>query len=421
MKALLRQVFINDPASPHHLSRKDILIESGIIQQISDSIQEKADTEISEEGLTVSPGWVDVFADFCDPGLEYKETLESGARAAAAGGFTHAMVIPNTKPVVDAKSTVEYIVQKSANLPVKIIPIGAISKNAEGKELAEMYDMQSSGAGAFSDGLNPVQSAGMLVKALQYIKAFDGVLIQVPEDKTIAPHGLINEGIISTRLGLPGKPVMAEELIIARDIKLSRYTDSHLHFTGVTSPKSIEYISRAKAGGLKVTCSVTPYHLFFCDEDLLQYDTNLKVNPPLRTREEMMLMRKALADGQVDCIATHHMPQDYDAKVVEFEYAKNGMIGLESCYSVLKTILPEISDERWTELLSINPRKIFSIQSATIDAGQPADITLYNPSKTYQFSKEAIQSKSSNTPFIGMTLTGKVKGIIRGEKIFLNS
>jgi dihydroorotase len=232
MKALLKQVIINDPASPHHQLKKDVFIVAGIIQEIADSIQEKADTEIFEEGLTISPGWVDVFANFCDPGLEYKETLESGSRAAAAGGFTHVMVIPNTKPVVDVKSTVEYIVQKSANLPVKIIPIGAISKNAEGKELAEMYDMQSSGAGAFSDGLNPVQSAGMLVKALQYIKAFDGVLIQVPEDKTIAPHGLVNEGIISTQLGLPGKPIMAEELIIARDIKLSRYTDSHLTLYG---------------------------------------------------------------------------------------------------------------------------------------------------------------------------------------------
>ena len=421
MKALLKQVIINDPASPHHQLKKDVFIVAGIIQQIADSIQEKADTEIFEEGLTISPGWVDVFANFCDPGLEYKETLESGSRAAAAGGFTHVMVIPNTKPVVDVKSTVEYIVQKSASLPVKIIPIGAISKNAEGKELAEMYDMQASGAGAFSDGLNPVQSAGMLLKALQYIKSFDGVIIQVPEDKTIAPHGLVNEGIISTQLGLPGKPVMAEELIIARDIKLSRYTDSHLHFTAVTSPKSIEYISRAKAGGLKVTCSVTPYHLCFCDEDLLQYDTNLKVNPPLRTREEMMLLRKALIDGQVDCIATHHMPQDYDAKVIEFEYAKYGMIGLESCYGVLRTTVPEISDARWAELLSINPRKIFSIQQSGIDSNQPADITLYHPAKTFTFSKENIQSKCSNTPFIGKTLTGKVKGIIRGEKIFLNN
>jgi dihydroorotase len=283
-----------------------------------------------------------------------------------------------------------------------------------------MYDMQNSGALSFSDGLQAVQSAGILLKALQYVKTFHGVIIQLPDDKSIAPNGLMNEGIVSTRLGLAGKPVMAEELVVARDIKLARYTDSSIHFTGITSPKSIEYIQRAKSGGIKVTASVTPHHLFFCDEDLTGYDTNLKVNPPLRTRKEMLALRQALKDGLIDSISTHHAPHEYDSKVVEFEYAKNGLIGLESCYAVLKTVLPEITEERWVELLSANPAKIFGIKQHSIQADQPASMTMFQPNHNFTFTELNIRSKSRNSPFIGKELRGKVVGIINGQKIFLN-
>ena len=267
MKILLKQVKIADPNSPHNGSVNDILIVDGIIEKIGSSTDD-ADEIIESHDLTVSPGWVDIFSHFCDPGFEYKETLESGSNAAAAGGFTQVFALPNTNPVIQNKTLVEYIVQKTKSLPVTVNPLGAVTKSCEGHELAEMYDMQNSGAIAFSDGINPVQSSGLMLKALQYVKAFNGVIIQVPVDIAIGKYGLINEGIISTRLGLPGIPAMAEELIVARDIKLSRYADSNLHFTGVSSAKSLEYINRAKDAGLKVTCSVTPYHLFFCDEDL---------------------------------------------------------------------------------------------------------------------------------------------------------
>ena len=242
MKILIKQAKIVDPSSPFNKQSPDILIEHGTIIEIGANISAVADKEINIPGLHISPGWMDVFANFADPGYEYKETLDTGAAAAAAGGYTDVMVIPNTNPVIHNKSGIEYVVQKSKSLPVNIHPIGAITKNTEGKELAEMYDMRNSGAIAFSDGINSVQSSGLLLKALQYVKTFKGTLIQLPDDKSINPHGLMNEGIISTRLGLPGKPSMAEELVIARDLKLARYAESNLHFTGIASQKSLEYI-----------------------------------------------------------------------------------------------------------------------------------------------------------------------------------
>jgi dihydroorotase len=267
MKILVRQATIADPDSPFNGQVTDILINGNQISKIAPHISESADEVIEAAGLSVSPGWVDIFSDFCDPGYEYKETLETGANAAAAGGFTHVFVLPDTKPVVDSKTQVEYISQQSKSLPVTIHPLGAVTKGTEGKDLAEMYDMKNSGAVAFSDGIHPVQSPGLFLKALQYVKAFEGVLVQLPLDKSIGSGGLINEGVISTRLGLPGIPSLAEEVIIKRDIDLLRYTQSKLHITGISTQNSLALIAAAKKEGLNISCSVTPYHLFFCDED----------------------------------------------------------------------------------------------------------------------------------------------------------
>lgn len=417
MKVLIKRAIIISKASPFHGKSLDILMENGIISAIGNNLKTKADKTININGLYVSSGWMDCFANFCDPGQEYKETLETGSKAAAAGGFTKVMLIPNTQPVVYNKSQVEYLVQKSKDLPVQILPIGAITKNAEGKELSEMYDMHKTGAISFSDGINPVQSSGILQKALEYVLVMDGTIIQLPDDRSIGSSGLMNEGIVSTRLGLPGKPSISEELMIARDIELVRYTGSKIHFTGVSTAKSLELIAAAKREKLKVSCSVTPYHLFFCEDDLKEYDTNLKVNPPLRTKKDRDALRKGVKNGIVDFIASHHQPQDWDHKVCEFEYAKNGMETLESVFGAVCAC--GISAEDFVIMQTENVRNIFGLPISSIEKGSKADITLFIPGEEYVFEEQNILSKCKNNAFIGKKLKGRVIGIINEDKLFL--
>ena len=416
MKVLLKGVIISSAASD--LQPTDILIDNGIIADIGSSIDSSADKIIEHNNLHVSIGWMDSFANFCDPGNEHKETLETGSNAAAAGGYTEVMLIPNTHPAVHNKSQVEYIVQRSKSLPVIIHPIGAITKSAEGKELSEMYDMHNSGAIAFSDGINSLQSSGMMVKALEYIKAIDGTIIQLPDDKNIAPHGLMNEGVISIREGLPGRPAIAEEILIARDIELLKYTNSKIHFTGISTKKSVEMIAKAKSDGLQVSCSVSPYHLFFTDEDLKNYETNLKVNPPLRTKEDILALREGIKNGVIDFIASHHQPQHWDDKTCEFEYAKYGMIGLESVFGVAG--ICSIKSEDFVKMQTKSIRKIFNVEIPQIKIGAKANLTLYDPDAEYIFEEKNIYSMSRNSPYIGKMLKGKSFGIINGDKLFLN-
>lgn len=414
MKILIKQATIISPSSPFNGQIKDILIADGIISAISNDITEKADETVVQDGLCISIGWMDMFADFADPGYEQKENIESGAKAAAAGGFTDVMLIPNSNPVVDNKSQVEYIVQKAKQVAVNIHPLGAVSKKAEGRELSEMYDMRQSGALAFGDGIKPVQNSGLILKALEYVKSFAGTIIQIPDDTSIGTNGMMNEGVISTQMGLPGKPTMSEELMVARDIKLARYAESKLHFTGVSSPKSLEYIKRAKEGGIAVSCSVAPYQIYFCDEDLQSYDTNLKLNPPLRNRTDMLAIRQALIDGTIDCVASHHLPQSPDNKICEYEYAKPGMISLETMFAVLTACGLPAAD--FVQMQTINVRNIFGLPVPEIKEGEMASLTLFVPNAEFVFENYMIRSKSKNSPFIGKKLKGKVIGIINKGK-----
>ena len=418
MKVLIKGATILSPSSPFHGQSKDILITNGIITEIGNDITSSRDVKIiQQEGMLVSEGWMDCFANFCDPGQEYKETLESGAAAAAAGGFTQVMLVPNTSPVVHNKSQVEYIIQKSKSLATDLLPIGSVTKNAEGKELAEMYDMYKSGAKAFSDGWSPIQSSGMLQKALQYLLAIDGTLIQLPDDKSIGASGLMNEGVVSTRLGLQGKPAIAEELQIARDIELAKYTGSKIHFTGVSTKKSIELIAAAKKENLQVTCSVTPYHLSFSDEDLKDYNTNLKVNPPLRTNSDVEALKLGIKNGTVDFIASHHQPQDWDHKVCEFEYAKDGMETLECVFGVAG--MCGIPAEQFVKMQTENIRSVFNITVPAICEKERAHLTIFLPGKEYVLEEKHIHSKSRNNAFIGKNLKGRAIGIINGDKVHL--
>ncbi len=421
MTVLIKQATIVNSSSPFNGLVKDILIENGQIVSIVDNSSSSADQVIESEGLHVSIGWLDSFAHFCDPGYEFRETLETGSRAAAAGGFTDVMLVPNSNPVVHAKTQVEYLKQRSQNLPVNLHVIAAVTRNAEGKELAEMYDMFEAGATAFSDGTNAIQNGGLLLKALQYVKAINGIVIQVPGDKSIGASGLMNEGVISTQLGLPGKPAMAEELMVTRDIELNNYTNSRIHFSSISTAKSLDHIRAAKARGGQVSCAVTPYHLYFSDEDLQQYDTNLKVDPPLRTPFDRNALKAGLLDGTIDCFATHHIPQNYDAKVCEFEYARDGMIGLESFFGAVWSLFKnDLPLDKLIDLLTVQPRRLFGIAAAEIKEGVQASLTLFDPSATYVFEEKNIQSKSKNSAFTGKTLTGKVIGIVNGNHVHLN-
>ena len=417
MKVLIKQARINCTSSKFHDQVKDILIIDGLIESIDDKIDVPADTLIERTNLHVSLGWMDIFANFQDPGEDHKESLVTGAAAAAAGGFTDVMVVPNTTPTVSSRSQVSYLLQKALALPINIHPIGTITQNAEGKVLSEMYDMAAAGAIAFSDGKRAIQSPGMMLKALQYVTATDGILIQMADDASINASGLMNEGIMSTKIGLPGKPAIAEELMVLRDIEILRYTGSQLHITGITTEKSIALVVEAKRQGLRLTCSVTPYHYFFNDEDLSSYDTNLKVNPPLRSRKDMEAVQAAVKDGTIDCIASHHMPEHWDDKTCEFEYAKSGMIGLETLFGAvndgehLDTLVQQLSE---------NPRRIFGIKKPELKSGSRACLTLFNPTQHYVFEEGMIKSMSKNTPFIGKSLIGKVYGIINDSKVTLN-
>lgn len=413
MKILLQRALIISPDSPHHRQVNDILIENGIIQKLGKDLPVDHARVIQAANLHVSPGWVDLFAHFCDPGEEFKEDLETGAAAAAAGGYTEVLILPNTHPSLQSKSHVEYVIRKNKGHAVGIHPIGALSRDLKGESLAEMYEMHMSGALAFSDGLHPVQSAGLLLKALQYVKAFDGVIVQLPDEATISRFGLMNEGVQSTLLGMPGKPALAEELLIKRDLDLLSYTESRLHISGLTLGSSVELVQEAARKGAQASCSVTPYHLLLDDSMLGTYDSLYKVNPPLRNPEQVASLRQSVLAGLVDCFASHHLPQLWDDKQKEFEYALDGMIGLETAFGAIGIALPELDLDLRIRMLSLNPRRIFGLPVPEIREGAEANLTLFDPALDWQMRASELRSRSSNTPLLDRPLRGKALGIIR--------
>lgn len=418
---LIKKATIVCPASPFHGKKRDILVQHGVIEKIAASIEQQAKKNIAViEGkdVMVSTGWVDLFADFCDPGQEHKEDLQSGQVAAMAGGFTAVCLVPNTQPVVSGKSQVEYIKQKSGL--VDLLPIGAVSKNCEGKDLAEMYDMKLSGAVAFSDGKQPLQHAGLLLKALQYVKTFNGLILQIPENTSIAPNGLMHEGELSTSLGMQGIPSIAETIQLQRDLELLRYTGSRLHVTGISTKQSVDLVRQAKKQGLQISCSVTPYHLLYTDQQLAGYHANFKVRPPLRSEADRLALIKGLQDGTIDCIASHHAPQDWDAKAIEFEYAKPGMNTLQVVLPMLLNVNNGWKAMDWIPFLTDRPRQLLGLGIPEINEGALANLTVFQPEARWTWNADSNQSKSSNSPLYGTELRGKVLAVINNKQMFTN-
>ena len=420
MEIIIRAARIIDTGSPFHNQVKDILVVDGHIKKIGAKITNTNKAkEIKADNLHVSLGWVDLNTYLADPGYEHKETIESGCRAAAFGGFTHICCMPNTSPVLQTKSQIQYVLRKQADEVVSVHPIGAVTENLAGKDLAEMYDMHQAGAIAFSDGLKPSTSAGMVERSLLYAKSFDGLVMNHPEEKSLSKNGAMHEGVTSTKMGLPGAPALAEEVAVNRDIYILEYTKGKLHLLDISLKRSVEMIKQGKKKGLNLTASVNAYNLMLDESAVGDYNTNNKVNPHLRAKEDINALIKSIADGTIDTVTSAHQPQDEECKKLEFDKADFGMIGLETCYAITNTVLADkVELETIVALLANNPRRVLGLDAA-IREGAEADLTLFNPTQKWKFTEADIKSQSKNTPFVGAEFTGKALGIINKGKLHL--
>jgi dihydroorotase len=414
MNLLIKQATVIDSTSPHNGRVVDILIEKGVITQIKKSIvPEKGIKTIEAEGLHVSAGWLDMQVNFCDPGYEHKETLSNGLKSAAKGGFTSVCLMSGTNPPLHNKAQIEYVANRAKDNLVDVLPIGTLSHNQEGKDLSEMYDMKISGAVAFSDYKKSTKDAGLILRALQYSQNINSFIITHCDDKTISHDGLVNEGITSTKLGLKGIPALAEEIMLQRNIQILEYTGGKMHIPTISTKGSVELIKKAKAKKLNITCGVAAYNLLLDDSELEGFDTNYKVNPPLRTKDDIDALKKGIADGTIDVIVSDHAPQDIESKDLEFDHADNGMIGLESCFGVLNMALSsKLSLENIIDTLTKNPRTILGLDALSIKEGAEANLTLFNPTKKYLFGKSHIVAANKNSGIIGKELKGVVIGVV---------
>ena len=418
MNTLLKSATIINPSSAYHQQQKDILIIDGIITKIADKITPNdKDTVVALKNLHVSMGWFDTSVSFGEPGFEERETIKNGLNVAAKSGFTAVAINANTNPVIDNKSAVEFLINKSSGFATKIYPIGALTQESKGIDMAELYDMQQSGAIAFADYNSPIENDNLLKVALQYVQNFDGRIFSFPKNSSIAGEGIVNEGINSTRLGLKGIPALAEHLQIARDLFLLEYTGGKLHIPTISTKKSVSLIQEAKKKGLDITCSVAAHHLVLTDDELPGFDSNYKVSPPLRTNEDIKALRKGVTSGVIDIITSDHNPIDIENKKVEFSNAKDGTIGLESLFSAVNSALDPTD---FIETITCKPRKIFNITIPKIEEGSQADITLFNPEGNHVFSLTDVLSTSKNSIFIDKKLKGKAYGIFANNQLILN-
>jgi len=417
VKILIKSAKIIDKNSNFHNQINDILIENGKIVRIESQINSNKNyKEITLENLHISKGWFDSSVSFGEPGYEERENINHGLEVAAKSGFTAVALNPNTNPLIDNKSAVEFLIHKSTNSATSLFPIANLTQQAEGKELAELYDMQNSGAIAFGDYNKSISNANLMKIALLYAQNFDALVLGFPQDKSTSTLGFVNESANTTKLGLKSLPNLSEELQISRDLFLLEYTGGKLHIPTITTKKSVQLIKEAKKKGLDVTCSVTPHHLILTDEVIKTFDTNFKVLPPLRSNNDTKALIKGIKDGTIDMIASDHNPIAIENKDVEFENGFFGTIGLESFFGTINKVLDL---DQIIACLTDKPRKRFKLTTTKIENGEIADLTLFNPSKPYIFEKKDILSKSKNSAFLNKELNGVVYGIIAKNQIIL--
>jgi dihydroorotase len=416
MNLLITGVTIADPSSKFNQQKCDVRVEQGKITDIDSKLSaSKGETAFDGAGLILSPGFFDLNCSIGDPGFETKEDIYTATATAAAGGFTGLAVLPHTKPVVQSKGEVAYIINKAKGSLVDVLPVGAISQNLEGKELAELYDMQQAGAVAFSDGTKPITDDGFMSRALQYAKGIKGLLMVYPENKSIAGKSQINESKNSVLLGMKGLPGLAEEMHISRDIFLATYHDAPVHISNISTAGSVALIKKAKKDGLKVTCDVAAHQLVFTEELLNDFDSNYKVKPPLRGKADVKALLAGLKDGVIDAVSSQHRPHEIEFKDVEFEIAAYGIIALQTVLPLL--LKAGLDAGQIAEKLAINPRTVLGIIAPVIEKGAEANFTVYSPTEQWVYNVESNFSKSANSPLLNKKLTGKVKLVYNNKQL----
>ena len=408
------------PNSEYHLKVVDVLVEHGKISKIAQPRTLYADHAkvIDANGQILSPGFFDLNVNFGEPGLETKEDMISGSATAVAGGFSGIALQPNTIPPLHGRTEISFIKNLSKELIVDVYPVGTISKDRKGESLAELYDMKVTGAIAFSDGNRNVEQASLMSKALLYAKGFEGLIFSFAEDHSISGNTKMNEGTVSTHLGMKGNPNLAEEIMISRDIFLAEYNETPIHFSTISATGAVQLIRDAKKKGLQVTCDVAAHHLILTDESVESFDSNFKVRPPLRTEADRLALIEGLRDGTIDAIVSQHTPHEIEFKNVEFEQASFGSIGLQTVLPLaLQSGLPV---ELIIEKLCVNPRKILKIRQPELSVGAEANLIVFNPNEKWIFDKLSNRSKASNSPYFNTELKGKVNLLINKNQTYIS-
>jgi dihydroorotase len=416
------------PVSKSHKGDKtvDIRFKDGKIVEIGSGLEAKKGEDSHDfSGAFVSPGWMDMHVHLREPGYEHKETIKTGCDAAAFGGFTAVACMPNTSPATHTRDVVEFIISKGNETPVDVHPIGCVTKDRAGKSIAEMGDMQKGGAVAFSDDGDPVYDAQVMRVALEYASMLGVPIINHEEDLQLSRPGHMNEGAVSTRLGLDGTPGIAEEVMIARDILLAEYTGGHVHVAHISTKEGVELVRQGKAKGIKVTTEVCPHHFDLTDEEIdrQKFSTNFKMHPPLRTQEDVDAMIEGLVDGTIDVICTDHAPHAIEEKEVEFIYAPNGIIGLETSWAITNMRLHQTGKldlQQLVDKMSDAPRSILNLPELKIEEGAEANLTFFNVDEKWIFDEKNVRSKSRNSPYLNTELTGRAVGIFNRGELVLN-